>query len=62
MADRFSSVVKGGKHRRLLEAAGSSTRGGGGALSGPASSWECRAAQSRQACPEEAQESTWGAA
>ena len=24
--------------------------------------WECRAAQSRQACPEEAQEPSWGAA
>ena len=30
--------------------------------SGPASSWECRAAQSRQARPEEAQEPRWGAA
>ena len=39
-----------------LEAASSSTRGSGGALSGSASFWECRAAQSRQACPEEAQE------
>ena len=29
---------------------------------GLASSWECRAAQSRQARPEEAQELSWGAA
>eukprot|EP00964_Phaeocystis_antarctica_P137326 scaffold101846_cov60-Phaeocystis_antarctica.AAC.1 len=36
-----------------LEAACSSRRGSGWALSGPASSWECRAAQSRQARPEE---------
>eukprot|EP00964_Phaeocystis_antarctica_P058822 scaffold34897_cov59-Phaeocystis_antarctica.AAC.5 len=38
-----------------LEAARSSTRGSGWAPSGPASSWECRAAHSRQARPEEAQ-------
>eukprot|EP00964_Phaeocystis_antarctica_P139391 scaffold104173_cov48-Phaeocystis_antarctica.AAC.1 len=38
-----------------LKAVSSSTRGSGWARSGPASSWECRAAQSRQACPEEAQ-------
>ena len=43
-----------------LEAAGSSTRGSGWALSGPTSPWECRAAQSRQARPEEAQEPSWG--
>ena len=35
-----------------VEAARSSTRGRGWAPSGPASSWECRAAQSRQARPE----------
>ena len=34
----------------------------GWALSGPASSWECRAAQSRQARPEAAQEPSWGPA
>ena len=45
-----------------LEAAGSGSRGSGWAPSGPASSWECRAAQSRQARPEEAQEPSWGAA
>ena len=45
-----------------LEAAGSSSRGSGWAPSGPASAWECRAAQSRQARPEEAQEPSWGAA
>ena len=38
-----------------LEAARLSPRGGGGAPSGRASPWECRAAQSRQARPEEAQ-------
>ena len=44
-----------------LEAASSSTRGSGWALGRPASSWECRAAQSRQARPEEeAQEPSWG--
>ena len=43
-----------------LEAASSSTRGSGWALSGPASPWECRAAQSRQARLEEAQEPSWG--
>jgi len=43
-----------------LEADGSSSRGRGGAPSGPASSWECRAALSRQACPEEAHEPSWG--
>ena len=36
-----------------LEAASSSTRGSGRALSGSTSSWECRAAQSRQARPAE---------
>ena len=41
------------------EAAGSSTRGSGWALSELASFWECRAAQSRQARPEEAQEPSW---
>ena len=45
-----------------LEAAGSSTRGSGWASSGLASSWECQAAQSRQACPEEAQQPSWGTA
>eukprot|EP00964_Phaeocystis_antarctica_P153047 scaffold121129_cov33-Phaeocystis_antarctica.AAC.1 len=45
-----------------LEAARSSTRGSGWALSGSASSWECRAAQSRQARPKEAQGPSWGAA
>ena len=47
---------------RLLEAAGSSTRGNGWELSEPASPWEYRAAQSRQARLEEAQEPKWGAA
>ena len=42
-----------------LKAVGSSIRGSGWALSGPASPWECRAAQSRQARPEEAPE-PWG--
>ena len=45
-----------------LEAASSRTRGSGWAPSGPASSWEYRAAQSRQARPEEAQEPSWDAA
>eukprot|EP00964_Phaeocystis_antarctica_P067503 scaffold40866_cov44-Phaeocystis_antarctica.AAC.1 len=45
-----------------LEAASSGTRGTGGASSGTASSWECRAAQSRQARPEEAQEPSGGPA
>ena len=45
-----------------LEAAGSSTRGNGWAHSGPASSQECGAAQSRQARPEKAQEPSWGTA
>eukprot|EP00964_Phaeocystis_antarctica_P002620 scaffold1371_cov55-Phaeocystis_antarctica.AAC.4 len=45
-----------------LEAARSSPRGGGWALSGPAFSWECRAARSRQARSEEAQEPSWGTA
>jgi hypothetical protein len=49
-------------NRRLLEAASSSTRGGGWAPSGPASSWECRAAQNHQARREAAQEPSWGAA
>ena len=39
-----------------LEAASSSTRGGGWGPSGPASFWESRAAKSRLARPEEAQE------
>ena len=43
-----------------LKAVGSSIRGSGWALSGPDSSWECRAAQSRQARPEEAQEPSGG--
>ena len=43
-------------------AARSSPRGGGGAPSGWASLWECRAALSRQARPEEPQELSWGAA
>ena len=34
----------------------------GWAPSGSANSWECRAAQGRQKCPEEAQEPTWGTA
>eukprot|EP00964_Phaeocystis_antarctica_P136022 scaffold100416_cov33-Phaeocystis_antarctica.AAC.1 len=45
-----------------LEAARSSTRGSGWVPSGLASSRECRAAQSRQAGPEEAQEPSWGTA
>ena len=45
-----------------LEAARLLPRGGGGAPSGWASLWECRAAQSRQARPEEAQGASWGAA
>eukprot|EP00964_Phaeocystis_antarctica_P148433 scaffold115276_cov48-Phaeocystis_antarctica.AAC.1 len=40
-----------------LEAASSSTRG-----SGQASSWECRATQSSQGRPEEAQEPSWDTA
>ena len=43
-----------------LEAAGSGTRGSGWAPSELAFPWECRAAQSRQVCPEEAQEPSWG--
>ena len=39
-----------------------SPRGGGGAPSGWASLWECRAAQSRQARAEEAQGASWGTA
>ena len=46
---RWSKAVKSATG----EVAGSSTRGGG---------WECRAAQSRQARPEEAQEPTSGTA
>ena len=45
-----------------LEAAGSSTRGSGWGHSGLASFWERRAAQSRQARPEEAREPSWGTA
>ena len=45
-----------------LEAARSSTRGGGWGPSGWASLWEYRAAQSRQARPEEAQGASWGTA
>ena len=45
-----------------LEAAGSSSRGGGWAANGPTSLWEWRAAQSHRARPEEAQEPSWGAA
>eukprot|EP00964_Phaeocystis_antarctica_P109833 scaffold74249_cov69-Phaeocystis_antarctica.AAC.1 len=45
-----------------LKAASSSTRGSGWAPSGSASFWECRAAQSRQARPEEAQEPSSGTA
>ena len=52
-------MVKGGD---IGGFAGSSTRGSGWAPSGPASSWECRAAQSCQARSEEAQEPSWGAA
>ena len=43
-----------------LEAASSSTEAVAWAPSGQASSWECRAARSRQARPEEAQEPSWG--
>ena len=43
-----------------LETAGSSTRGRGWAPGAPAFSWERQNAQSRQACPEEAQEPSWG--
>ena len=43
-----------------MEAARSSSRGGGWAHSGSVFSWECRAAQSRQARPEEAQGPSWG--
>ena len=49
-------------NRAALEVASSSIRGSGWALSGPASSWEYRAAQSRQVRPEEAQEASWGTA
>ena len=45
-----------------LGAASSSTRGAGRAPRGPASSCKGRAVQSRQARPEEAQETSWGAA
>ena len=45
-----------------LEAASSSIQGSGWAPSGLASFWEYRAAQSRQARPEEAQEPSCGAA
>ena len=45
-----------------LEAARWSTRGSGGAPSGPASSWECRAAHSLQTRPEEAQAPSSGPA
>ena len=45
-----------------LESASSSPSSSGLAPSGPASSRECRAAQRRQACPEEAQEPSWGTA
>eukprot|EP00964_Phaeocystis_antarctica_P128912 scaffold92732_cov59-Phaeocystis_antarctica.AAC.1 len=45
-----------------VEAAGSSIRGGGRALRGPTSPRECRAAQSRQAGLDEAQEASWGTA
>mgnify|MGYP004286024619 CR=1 FL=1 len=45
-----------------LEAAGSSSRGSGRALSGLASSLERQAAQSRQARPEEAHEPSRGTA
>ena len=43
----------------VLEAASSSTRGSGWAPSGRASPWECRAAQNRQARPEEVQGPSW---
>ena len=43
-------------------AAGSSSRGRGWAPGGPASPWECWAARSRQARPEEARGASWGAA
>ena len=59
-------VVKGGGIRRWAsaawEGAGSSSRGGGWPPGGPASPWECRAARSRQARPEEAQAPRRGAA
>ena len=45
-----------------VEAARSSTRGSGWALDRPASASEYRAAQSRQARPEEAQGASWGTA
>ncbi len=45
-----------------LEAAGLSTRGSGWDPSGQASSWECQAAQGRQARPDEAQELSWATA
>jgi hypothetical protein len=45
-----------------LEVSDSSSRGSGGALRRPASPWEGRAAQRRQARPEEEQEPSWGAA
>ena len=54
-------MVKGGGSKAVksaaLEAAHSSSRG-----SGPASAWECRAVQSRQARPAEVQELSWGTA
>eukprot|EP00964_Phaeocystis_antarctica_P160036 scaffold131368_cov63-Phaeocystis_antarctica.AAC.2 len=62
MADREC----GRRHRAVksaaLEAASSSTRGDGWAPSGPASFWESRSAQSRQARSEKAQEPSWGTA
>ena len=45
-----------------LEAASSSTRGSGWGPKGLASLWEYRAAQSRQARPQEAQEASGGSA
>ena len=56
-------MVKGGELKATLQAADASPRGSGGVPPVAwASPWECRAAQSRQARPEEAWDPSWGAA
>ena len=50
------------KSAALVATSSTSTRGGGWAPTSWVSPWECRAAQSRQAYPEEAQEPSWGTA
>ena len=56
--------AKGGGIGDSIEAASSSTRGSGGAPGARPSlaAWECRATQSRQACPDEAHEPSSGRA